>query len=97
MDRISALRNVEKALSAFERGEIDLAELERRIGTVLRTYATEFDDDSRTAFRAVEPPAAEDRVVAAESESAARERVRELLDGDPNRIDVERIGAESGT
>ena len=45
MDRISALRNVEEALSAFEAGEADLAATERRVVAVLRTYATEFEPE----------------------------------------------------
>jgi hypothetical protein len=51
MDRISALRNVEDALAAFEDGECDLSELERRVRGTLRTYATEFDGDL-AAYRA---------------------------------------------
>jgi len=45
MDRISAIRNVEDALRAFENGDADLADTERRVAAVLRTYATEFDGD----------------------------------------------------
>jgi hypothetical protein len=54
VDRISALRNVEDALRDFEEGRVDLAEAERRVGTVLRTYATEFeaDDESLSTYRA---------------------------------------------
>ena len=37
MDRISALRNVEEALAAFEDGECSLAELEADVRGVLRT------------------------------------------------------------
>ena len=53
MDRISALRNVEHALRAFEAGEADLAETERRVGTVLRTFATEFEEGGTRAYRTV--------------------------------------------
>lgn len=55
VDRISALRNVEEALRAFESGEADLAATERRVATVLRTYATEFeggDQPNLDAYRA---------------------------------------------
>jgi Tfp pilus assembly protein PilX len=81
MDRISALRNVEEAVRAFERGEADLAETERRVATVLRTYASEFETaDGRAAYRV----AADDReaVVVAGSAAAARERGVAALGGD---------------
>jgi len=45
MDRISAIRNVEDALRAFENGDADLADTERRVAAVSQTYATEFDGD----------------------------------------------------
>jgi hypothetical protein len=53
VDRISALRNVEDALRAFEEGRADLAATEERVATILRTYATEFeaDDDALAAYR----------------------------------------------
>ncbi|MFO8116327.1 MAG: hypothetical protein R6U01_13385 [Halorubrum sp.] len=77
MDRISAIRNVEDALRAFEDGEADLADTERRVATVLRTYATEFDGDD-DVFRAVGEEPADGRVVVAPSAPAARERVLAL-------------------
>ncbi|WP_224333110.1 hypothetical protein [Haloprofundus halobius] len=80
MDRISALRNVEEALRAFEDGEVDLATAERRVVAVLRTYATEFEADGLSAYRARGDDRADGLVVVADSESAARERVRALLD-----------------
>ncbi|UIP00191.1 hypothetical protein Hbl1158_02135 [Halobaculum sp. CBA1158] len=80
MDRISALRNVEDAIRAFEDGEIDLAETERRVGTVLRTYATEFDAPDRRAFRVTAGPG-EGRVVVAGDAPEARERAA-FLAGD---------------
>lgn len=83
MDRISALRNVEEALRAFEAGDADLAATERRVSTVLRTYATEFEDERRRAFRARGDDAVDGRVVVAPSATVARERVAELVDGDP--------------
>jgi hypothetical protein len=89
MDRISALRNVEEALSAFEAGETDLAGLEREVRGVLRTYATDFDGEL-SAYRADSDGAADGTVVLASSRSEARERVRDLR-VDPGRFDVERV------
>ena len=77
MDRISAIRNVEDALRAFENGEADLADTERRVAAVLRTYATEFDGDD-DVFRAVGEDPVDGRVVVAPSAPAARERVLAL-------------------
>jgi hypothetical protein len=77
MDRISAIRNVEDALRAFENGEADLADTERRVAAVLRTYATEFDGDD-DVFRAVGEEPVDGRVVVAPSAPAARERVLKL-------------------
>jgi hypothetical protein len=79
MDRISALRNVEDALRAFEAGETDLAATERRVVTVLRTYATEFEDEERTVYRATGDESVADTVVVAESRAVARDRVRALV------------------
>jgi Tfp pilus assembly protein PilX len=81
MDRISALRNVEDALRAFESGETDLAETERQVVTVLRTYATEFEDETRTVYRATGDEAVTDTVVVAESRAEARDRIRALAVG----------------
>ncbi|OYR39802.1 hypothetical protein DJ82_08865 [Halorubrum sp. Ib24] len=77
MDRISAIRNVEDALRAFEDGEADLADTERRVAAVLRTYATEFDGED-DVFRAVGDDPVDGRVVVAPSAPAARERVLAL-------------------
>lgn len=91
MDRISALRNVEEALSAFEAGEADLAATERRVVAVLRTYATEFEPEAAGAgdeppdlavYRATGDPPADGTVVVAASAAAARDRVRALTDAD---------------
>ena len=84
MDRISALRNVEEALRAFEDGDADLAATEERVLGVLRTYATEFEGDEQAelrAFRAVDGPAEGTVVVAADAREA-RERVADLTDAD---------------
>lgn len=86
MDRISALRKVEEALSDFEAGETDLESLERRIRAIVRTYATEFDGEL-TPYRTVE----EGLVVVAPSRREARERARDLLAGDPDEVRVERV------
>lgn len=91
MDRISALRNVENALREFENGETDLAETERRVGTVLRTYATEFETPGKRAYRAVVDGSDEGNgtVVVASSPAEARERVGTLADRDPGAVEVE--------
>ena len=83
MDRISAIRNVEDALRAFENGEADLADTERRVAAVLRTYATEFDGED-DVFRAVGGDPVDGRVVVAPSAPAARERVLALSGVDAN-------------
>ena len=88
MDRISALRNVEDALTAFEEGDLTLAELEGEVRGVLRTYATEFDD--RQVYRATGDAAAEGLVVLAGSRAEARERVADRLDGSV-RFEVEPV------
>lgn len=43
MDRISALRNVESALRAFEDGEVSFAELEEEVRGTLRTFVSSFE------------------------------------------------------
>lgn len=92
MDRISALRNVEDALRAFEDGDTDLETTERRVTTVLRTYATEFADDSRAAYRATGDDAVDGRVVVATSKPEAARRLQTLGDVDEEAaFDVERL------
>ena len=88
MDRISALRNVEDALSAYENGELRLPELEREVRGVLRTYATEFDEET-TAYRACGEPPADGLVVVARSPTDARDRIDELL-AEPATFEIER-------
>lgn len=92
MDRISALRNVEEALRAFEDGDADLAATEERVLTVLRTYATEFDGEA-AVFRAEGPDPVDGRVVVAPSKPAARERVVDLVGGEADGLafDLERL------
>lgn len=97
MDRISALRNVEDALADFESGEADLRETERRVLNVLRTYATDFEDDDLAAYRASGAKQADGLVVVAESSAQARERVEDLLDArDDIEFEVERAGEGPG-
>ncbi|MFC7097487.1 hypothetical protein [Halobaculum marinum] len=91
MDRISALRNVEDAIRAFEDGDADLADTERRVATVLRTYATEFEADDRRAYQVVDGPG-EGRVVVAGDSAAARERAVALAEDEaaaPDEVRVE--------
>jgi hypothetical protein len=87
MDRISALRNIEDALAAFEGDESSLPELEREVRGILRTYATEFDEETR-AYRVRGNERVAGLVVVARSEQAARERVRDLV-SDPPEFTVE--------
>ena len=79
MDRISALRNVEEALAAFENGECSLSELEADVRGVLRTYASDFEGELQ-AYRARGDGAADGLVVLAPSTAAARERVTDLVE-----------------
>jgi hypothetical protein len=93
MDRISALRNIEDALGSFERGETDLATMEREVVNVLRTYATDFGDDANlAAYRASGDERADGLVVVATSPAEAEQRVRALLDDDGLAVTVERLG-----
>lgn len=87
MDRISALRNVEDALSEFEDGEIDLGSMEIRVRSILRTYATNFEE--RDTYKASGPPPVDGLIVVANSPSDARERIRNLADGNIERFDIE--------
>lgn len=80
MDRISALRNIEESLAAFEEGDIDLGTVQQRVLTVLQTYATEFERDGLEVYQASGDAQADGLVVVAESRAHARERVRQLLD-----------------
>ena len=91
MDRISALRNIEDALAEFENGEADLESVQRRVITILGTYATEFGEGETAAYRASGPERADGLVVVADSPGQARDRIRELLDGDGVGFDVERV------
>lgn len=93
MDRISTIRNVEQALRSFEEGEADLAATEERVLAALRTYATEFDDETdRTAYVGRGDDAVDGVVVVASSRAEARDRVRDHAAGDPSAFEVEPIG-----
>jgi ABC-type amino acid transport substrate-binding protein len=93
MDRISAIRNVEEALRAFEAGEADLAATEQRVLAALRTYATEFDDGSGLgAYVGRGAEAVEDVVVIASSPAEARERIADHAPEAPSSFGVEQLG-----
>ncbi|WP_423743585.1 hypothetical protein V5735_11135 (plasmid) [Haladaptatus sp. SPP-AMP-3] len=92
MDRISALRNIEDALSDFESGADELRETQRRVLAVLQTYATEFETERDVfAYRAYGDERAEGIVVVAESADDARGRIIELLGDEAVEFHVENI------
>ncbi|MXR50362.1 hypothetical protein GRX03_01905 [Halovenus sp. WSH3] len=91
MDRITALRTIEDALTAYEQDELALPELEREVRGILRTYASEFDEETAT-YRASGDPSADGLVVIASSPTDARERIEGLLpDPETTRFEVERV------
>jgi hypothetical protein len=90
MDRISALRTIEEALTDYEESDLSLPGLEREVRGVLRTYATEFEEAA--VYRAEDPPAVAGLAVVAPSPREAREQVAELTgDVDPARVTVEYV------
>lgn len=89
MDRISALRNIEDALSDLEAGDADLASVEDRIQGVVRTFATDYDGDL-AAYRAKGDGPADGLIVVAASPQEAETRIGDLVD-DPGTFDVERL------
>lgn len=89
MDRISALRNVEEALRAFEAGDDDLATTQQRVQSVLQSYATEFEDDARRAYRAVGDEPADGIVVVAADPAEAKKRIRALTDTENAAYEIE--------
>lgn len=90
MDRISALRNIEDALADFEAGETDLQSVEQRVLAVLRTYATDFEEDETLhAYRAVGDESADGLVVVAPSKGDARARVNDLVDAEYVEFELE--------
>ncbi|AZH23861.1 DUF7854 family protein [Haloplanus aerogenes] len=92
MDRISAIRNVEDALRAFEEGETDLAATEERVLATLRTYATEFDDETAlAAYVGKGDEAVEGVVVVASSRAEARERIADHAVDAPETFEVDRL------
>jgi len=93
MDRISAIRNVEEALRAFEEGDADLTTTEERVLATLRTYATEFDDETAlAAYVGRGDEAVEGVVVVASSRAEARERIAEHAADAPDAFEVDRLG-----
>lgn len=88
MDRISALRNIEDALSEFEAGEATLQDLEADVRGILRTYATDLDGELQS-FRATDGNA-DGLIVVAESRADARERVEDLVE-EPGAFGVEPV------
>lgn len=78
MDRISTLRNIEDALTRYEEDDLALPELEREVRGILRTYATEFQPESR-AYRARGDSSVDGLVVVATSRPEARENVESLV------------------
>jgi len=90
MDRISALRTIEEALTDYEEGDLSLPGLERKVRGVLRTYATAFDDAA--VYRADGPDAVAGVAVVATSPDEAREQVADLAgEVDAARVTVERV------
>jgi hypothetical protein len=89
MDRIAALRRIEESLGEYEDGELLLPELEREVQGILRTYATEFDEET-TAYRARGDQPADGLVVVATSRTQACERIEDLLSESVS-FEVERI------
>jgi len=89
MDRISALRNIEDALAGFEDDEQTLPELEREVRGILRTYATNFDEEL-SLYRATGESAVAGVVVVARSRTDAREQLEAHLEADAH-FQVERL------
>jgi len=89
MDRISALRNIEDALSGYEDGEYSLAALEREVRGVLRTYASDLEEDA-AVYRASGGDRVDGLVVVATSPQGARERVADLIEN-PGPVEIERV------
>lgn len=89
MDHISALRNVEEALRAFEDGEADLATTQRRVQSVLQSYATEFEADERRPYRAHGDDPADGVVVVAADTETAKTRIKDLVDAENASFDVD--------
>lgn len=91
MDRITVLRTIEETLTAYEEDELALPELEREVQGILRTYATEFDEET-TAYRASGDPSADGLTVVASSRTAAREQIEALLpETSATAFEVERV------
>lgn len=92
MDRIAALRNIEDALSAFERGELDLQSAEEQIVGVIRTFATEYEDQRTTVYRVSDDE--QSVVVVAPAPQDARDRAASLTAVDAARATVTELGRD---
>ncbi len=64
--------------------------MEQRVRGVLRTYATEFTENARAAYRASGDTSVDGLVVVAASRAQARERILELSE-QPSTFTVERV------
>lgn len=90
MDRISALRNIEDALQEYEDGQCDLGDLEDRVGTILRTYATAFEAEDLAVYRA-EGGEAAGTIVAAVDEERARSQISSRLEIPETAFELDRL------
>ncbi|QSG01307.1 DUF7854 family protein [Natranaeroarchaeum sulfidigenes] len=91
MDRISAIRNVEDALAAFEDGTVDLTTTEERVLAAVRTYATDYEGEATAAYRVQPISRQEPVVVVAASPDEAVERATSILGENVVAESVERI------
>lgn len=91
MDRIATLRNIETALTEFEQGETTFADLQRRVGTILQTYATDFEDDRRAVYEV------DGTVVVATGPGTAREQAAALGEIDGEQATVTRISQDESS
>jgi len=90
MDKISALRRIEEALTDYEEGDRSLPALEREVRGILRTYATGFEEG--VLYRASGEGPVDGLVVVASSPREAREQVADLVSAsDPADFAVERV------
>lgn len=88
MDRIAAIRNIERAIADFESGEITLTTLQRRVQTVLQTYATDFEDEQTAVYEI------DGTVVVAGSPGEARKQAASMSDIDEQQATVRRLSGD---
>ncbi|MCL9812165.1 hypothetical protein [Natranaeroarchaeum aerophilus] len=91
MDRISAIRNVEDALAAFEDGEVDLETTEERVLATVRTYATDYEGEITAVYRVQPISRREPIIVVAASPDDAVERATSILEENVVAESIERI------